>query len=159
MTDKQKRFADEYLIDCNATRAYRAAYPHIRSDVTAATNGGRLLRNAQVKAYIEEQQEKLRSEKVADAREVLEYFTAVVRGETLSEIVVVEGTGEGCSEARRMEKAPDEKEKLKAAEYLAKFHGILSPGGALQYGTQKPEDDPLTRSLREEAERLDHADQ
>lgn len=159
MTDKQKRFADEYLIDCNIARAYKAAYPRVKSVVVASTNGGRLLKNAELKTYIEEQQEKLRSEKVADAREVLEYFTAVVRGETLSEIVVVEGTGEGCSRASRMEKAPDEKEKLKAAEYLAKFHGILSPGGALQYGTNKPEDDPLTRSLREEAERLDHADQ
>lgn len=159
MTDKQKRFCDEYLIDCNAARAYKVAYPTIKREESARACGSRLLTNANVKAYIEEQQEKLRSEKVADAREVLEYFTAVVRGETLSEIVVVEGTGEGCSRARRMEKAPDEKEKLKAAEYLAKFHGILTPGGALQYGTQKPEDDPLTRSLREEAERLDHADQ
>lgn len=26
MTDKQRKFADEYLIDCNATRAYKAAY-------------------------------------------------------------------------------------------------------------------------------------
>ena len=26
MTEKQKIFADEYLIDLNATRAYRAAY-------------------------------------------------------------------------------------------------------------------------------------
>ena len=29
MTEKQKIFADEYLIDLNATRAYRAAYPNI----------------------------------------------------------------------------------------------------------------------------------
>ena len=26
LTEKQKRFADEYLIDCNGTRAYKAAY-------------------------------------------------------------------------------------------------------------------------------------
>ena len=126
MTDKQKRFCDEYLIDCNATRAYKAAYPRIKSDVTAATNGGRLLRNAQVKAYLEEQMEKLRSEKVADAREVLEYLTSVIRGQSSSQIVVVEGTGDGCSEARSLMKAPDEKERLKAAELLGKHLGLLT---------------------------------
>ena len=30
MTDKQKRFCDEYLIDLNATRAYKTAYPSIK---------------------------------------------------------------------------------------------------------------------------------
>ena len=55
MTDKQKRFADEYLIDCNIARAYRAAYPHVKSVVVASTNGGRLLKNAEVKTYIDKQ--------------------------------------------------------------------------------------------------------
>lgn len=54
MTEKQKRFADEYLIDLNATRAYKAAYPNVKKDITAATNGGRLLRNAEVKNYVDE---------------------------------------------------------------------------------------------------------
>ena len=34
--DKQKRFCDEYLIDCNGTRAYKAAYPSVKKDNTAA---------------------------------------------------------------------------------------------------------------------------
>ena len=126
MTDKQKRFCDEYLIDCNATRAYKAAYPFIKSDESARRSGSRLLTNVDVKAYLEEQMEKLRSEKVADAREVLEYLTSVVRGTSEAEIVVVEGTGEGCSEARTMTKNPDEKERLKAAELLGKHLGLLT---------------------------------
>lgn len=40
MTEKQKIFADEYLIDLNATRAYRVAYPSVsemkRQEQTAA---------------------------------------------------------------------------------------------------------------------------
>lgn len=32
ITEKQKIFADEYLIDLNATRAYKAAYPNIKKD-------------------------------------------------------------------------------------------------------------------------------
>lgn len=126
MTDKQKRFCDDYLIDCNAARAYRAAYPSVKREEAARACGSRLLTNANVKAYLEEQMEKLRSEKVADAREVLEYLTSVIRGETESQIVVVEGTGDGCSEARPLMKAPDEKERLKAAELLGKHLGLLT---------------------------------
>lgn len=126
MTDKQRRFADEYLIDCNATRAYKAAYPNVKSDSVASSAATRLLGNVKVKEYIDEQLEKLSSVKVADAREVLEYLTAVVRGETESEVVVVEGCGDGCSDARRMNKAPDEKERLKAAELLGKHFGMFT---------------------------------
>ncbi len=126
MTDKQKRFADEYLIDCNIARAYMAAYPRVKSVVSASTAGGRLLKKVELKAYIDEQMEKLHSEKVADAREVLEYLTAVVRGESTAEIVVVEGVGDGCSEARNVQKAPDEKERLKAAELLGKRFGLFT---------------------------------
>ena len=45
MTEKQKIFADEYLIDLNATRAYKVAYPRVKSDETAAAAAARLLRN------------------------------------------------------------------------------------------------------------------
>ena len=48
MTEKQKIFADEYLIDLNATRAYRAAYPSVKKDETARANGSRMLTNAKV---------------------------------------------------------------------------------------------------------------
>jgi phage terminase small subunit len=54
LTDKQKLFADEYLIDLNATRAYKAVYKNIKNDDTAAVNGNRLLRNAKVAEYIEQ---------------------------------------------------------------------------------------------------------
>lgn len=48
MTEKQKIFADEYLIDLNATRAYRVAYPSVKKDETAAQAGSRMLRNVKV---------------------------------------------------------------------------------------------------------------
>lgn len=125
MTDKQRKFCDEYLIDCNATRAYKAAYPHIKSDNVAKSAGNRLLTNVDLKSYIDEKLEEISSEKVADAKEVMEYLTSVLRGETESEIVVIEGTGEGCSDARRMTKKPAEQERLKAAELLGKRYGLF----------------------------------
>ena len=53
MTKKQKIFADEYLIDLNATRAYKVAYPAVKRDETAAQAGSRMLRNVKVQSYIE----------------------------------------------------------------------------------------------------------
>lgn len=54
MTKKQKIFADEYLIDLNATRAYRVAYPSVKKDETAAASAARMLRNVKVQEYISE---------------------------------------------------------------------------------------------------------
>lgn len=54
MTEKQKIFADEYLIDLNATRAYRAAYPSVKKDETAAAAAARMLKNVKVQEYISE---------------------------------------------------------------------------------------------------------
>ena len=126
MTEKQKRFCDEYLIDLNGTRANKAAYPSVKSDKIAGVNAARLLGNASVRAYHDERLEQLHSERTADAAEVMEYLTAVVRGESRSSVVIVEGVGDGCSEARLVEKPPDEKERLKAAELLGKRYGIFS---------------------------------
>lgn len=53
LTKKQKLFCDEYLIDLNATRAYKAAYKNIKKDETARANSSRLLTNANIKSYID----------------------------------------------------------------------------------------------------------
>ena len=126
MTEKQKRFCDEYLIDCNATRAYKTVYQNVKSDEVARKAGSRLLTNVDVKNYIAEQMEKIHNEKTADAQEVIEYLTSVLRGESTAQEIVVEGTGDGCSEARTMEKSPSEKERLKAAELLGKRYALFT---------------------------------
>ena len=122
-TPKQKRFCDEYLIDLNATQAaIRAGY----SDKYANTNASKLLQITTIKEYIAQRMAEKESELIATQDEVLKYLTAVMRGESVSEIVVVEGCGEGCSQARRFEKSPDEKERLKAAELLGKRYGLYT---------------------------------
>lgn len=73
MTEKQKIFADEYLIDLNATRAYRVAYPNVKKDDTAAVNGSKLLRNTKVAEYIQERmQERQQRTEVTQDRVVQE---------------------------------------------------------------------------------------
>ena len=126
MTEKQKLFADEYLIDLNATRAYRAVYKNIKNDGVARRNGSRLLTNADIKKYIDDRLEEIHNEKTADAQEVMEYLTAVLRGKSVSEEIVVEGLGDGCSAARTIDKGPSEKDRLKAAELLGKRFGLYT---------------------------------
>ena len=136
LTENQKKFCDEYLIDCNATRAYKAVYKTCKKDETASACSSKLLRNAKVKKYIDEQLAKINSEKIADAEEVMEYLTSVMRGESQAEIVVVEGTGDGCSSAVKVSKAPDEKERLKAAELLGKRFGLFKEKVELEAETK-----------------------
>ena len=93
MTEKQQKFADEYIISLNATQAYKKAYPNVIKDGVAKEAGSRLLANVNVKAYIDEQLEKLKSERVADQQEVLEFLTAVMRGEVTEPLLVLDGEG------------------------------------------------------------------
>ena len=53
LTEKQKRFCEEYLKDLNATQAYKTAYPSVKRDSTASQAGSRMLRNVKVQSYIE----------------------------------------------------------------------------------------------------------
>ena len=123
MTEKQKRFCLEYLIDANATQAaIRAGY----SKKTAYSQGERLLKNVEVKNWINEQLAQMQGNTIADAKEVMEYLTSVLRGESRGTELVIESVGDYMSEAREVEKAPSEKEKLKAAELLAKRYGLLT---------------------------------
>lgn len=52
LTNKQRLFADEYLIDLNASRAYKAIYKSCKKDETARVNGSKLLTNTNVSNYI-----------------------------------------------------------------------------------------------------------
>lgn len=57
LTKKQVLFANEYMIDFNATRAYKAAYPHVKNDNTAGVNAYNLLRNPKISVYIDHRKE------------------------------------------------------------------------------------------------------
>lgn len=88
LTEKQKLFVDEYLIDLNATRAYRDVYPNCKKDSSADAAARKLLGNTRIQEYIKQQLEKIGSEKIADAQEVMEYLTKVMRREMKESVVV-----------------------------------------------------------------------
>lgn len=122
MTEKQKIFADEYIICLNATRAYKKAYPNVKKDEVARANGSRLLTKANVKAYIDEHLEKLQSERVADQQEVMEYLTAVMRGKKTEPLLVLDGEGK----QKVVDAIPPVQARTKAAELLGKRYRLFT---------------------------------
>ncbi len=118
LTVKQRRFADEYLIDCNATQAaIRAGY----SARTANEQAVKLLDNRKIAAYIEEQLERIHNEQIADTQEVLEYLTSVMRGEKTEQ--VLRFVGDGVQEVIEIEVSA--KDRIKCAELIGKRYGIF----------------------------------
>ena len=123
LTEKQKRFCDEYLIDLNATQAaIRAGY----SKKTAFTIANENLKKPYIKGYIDERLKQLEDKRIAKADEVLKYLTSVMRNEVKEEVVVVEGKGDGCSSARTIKKDMSAKDRNKAAELLGKRYRLFT---------------------------------
>lgn len=113
---KQKRFADEYIISGNATQsAIIAGY----SKKYAATNTDKLLKNTNIKNYIDERLKELEDKAIAKQEEVLQYLTSVMRGEHEEEVLY--GIGEGVQSTRHVEVGA--KDRIKAAELLGKRYG------------------------------------
>lgn len=125
MTPKQKRFCDEYLIDCNAIEAAkRAGYKGetCRNASRWIDPGSTQKYNKEMHQYIQERLDEMQSKTIATAEEVMRYLTSVLRGKSKSSVLSLCGDGY----QKVIEKNPDEKEKLKAAELLAKRYGLLT---------------------------------
>ena len=122
LTEKQLRFAEEYIKEPNATKAYMTAYPSVKKESTANANGSRMLRNAKVSAYIDERMKRLQSERIADATEVLETLTAVLRGQKRGTALV----GAGMGEQDVVQVEPTVAEKIRAAELLGKRYKLFT---------------------------------
>lgn len=135
LTEKQKAFCNEYLIDLNATQAaIRAGY----SEKTAYCIGHENLKKPEIQEYMQNLMQERQSDKVASQQEVLETLTAVLRREKKEQVV--------ASERHRKSYFDDEGRKVteddevpcivetdtrvsdvnKAAELLGKRYGLFS---------------------------------
>lgn len=138
MTEKQKRFCDEYIKDLNASRAYKAAYPNVKNDNVAKAAGSRLLTNVNLREYIEKELEKLHNEKTATAGEVIEYLTSVMRREESESVVVTVKKHKTDYNGKGGKTATDREEPVvveiparvsdanKAAEMLGKYYALFT---------------------------------
>ena len=120
---KHEKFCHEYIKDMNATQAaIRAGY----SEKTAGAQASKLLKIVNIKTRVAELRDAYFNENIMTAQQVEYELTRIALGLSNEKQVVIEGTGEGCSEARIIDKPPDEKSRLKALELMAKRHRILS---------------------------------
>ena len=117
LNDRQQLFVTEYVKDMNATKAAeRAGY----SKRTAYSQGQRLLKNVEIKKAVDELLLKVRKNNVADAVEIEEYLTAVMRGKMKeTEMINV-----GNFEQELVEVPAKQTTRIKAAELLGKRYAM-----------------------------------
>ncbi|WP_286028689.1 terminase small subunit [Ligilactobacillus agilis] len=116
LTPKQRLFADEYIKSGNATQsAIKAGYAKKAAYQTGAEN----LKKPQIKSYIEKKLAEIESHKIADAKEVLQFFTCVLRGEVSETVITPDGD--------KVEKEPDVKTRMNAGKEIMKRYPNDSP--------------------------------
>lgn len=137
LDQREKAFADEYII--NKGNAYQAAlsagykeqtakhaYQWLIDETQLNPTERKLPYKSELKVNIDERLKEIASEKVASAEEIMQYLTSVVRGEDSEETIVMRGTGVGMTEAERISKPPSTRDRLRAAETLAKIMGMYT---------------------------------
>ena len=102
LTEKQKRFAEEYIKLGNATQAYIDAGYSVTKREVAEANARKLLGNNSVIEYIKELNDALKSAQIADMGEVKSFWTETMRN-----------------------KQAELKDRLKASEYIAKTNAAF----------------------------------
>lgn len=123
MNERQKRFADEYIRTANAFQsAVRAGY----SEKYASTGAHKLLENKSVKAYVEARFKELEKQAIAEQDEVLQFLTAVMRGEEVDEENIVVPKGDFLSDVEKHTKRADTAQRIKSAELLGKRYAIFT---------------------------------
>lgn len=135
LTQKQKAFCEEYLIDLNATQAaIRAGYKEKAAYATGAEN----LKKPQIKAYIDSKLTEMSEKRVATAQEVMETLTRVLRREEKETVVVTVKTHKSwydengkkqildTEEPQLVEIPPKLSDVNKSAELIGKRWGLYS---------------------------------
>lgn len=139
MNDRQRLFANEYLIDLNAeAAAIRAGY----SPRYARGNAHKLVAHSGIKEYITARMQEKEDELIAKQDEVMRYLTSVMRREMSENVVVTLSEKKSYyapDENGTMRKRTEEKETPqvvriparlsdanKAAELLGKAYGIYT---------------------------------
>jgi phage terminase small subunit len=107
LTEKQQRFIDYYIETGNATEAARRAGYEAKTEKAMQNIGSENL--GKLGEYIKERMKPVQDKRIADADEVLQYLTAVMRGE-------VKDTFDFDTSVR---------DRNKAAELLGKRHRLF----------------------------------
>lgn len=115
LTEKQRRFVDYYVETGNATEAARRAgykNPNKASAQNMVKDG--------ICAAVSSRLKELEDKRIAKVDEVMKFLTSTLRGEVEEERIVVEGTGDGRSDARIIRVQVSARDRLEAAKSLLK---------------------------------------
>ena len=127
-------FADEYIINLNATQSYLKAYPEATYN-TARTEGSKLLAEPNIKSYIDEQMAKKQDERIMKQDEILMLLTSIARGEQTEQTLQL--CGDGCQEL--VDKDISAKDRIKALELLGKRYGTFAEKVIVDVDKEKQE--------------------
>lgn len=123
LTVKQRNFINEYIKSGNATQAaIKAGY----SKNTASETGYENLNKPHIKAEIDKRLQAIEDKKIAKAEEVLQFITSTFRGEVGEEVVITEAYGDGVSKASIVKKQANVRDRLRAAEMLARRYALFT---------------------------------
>lgn len=127
LTPKQKAFADEYLISGNITEAAKkAGY----SEKTARVIGQENLQKPAVLSYIAERQKQIDNSRIADVKEVLEFYSSVLRGEVKDQFDMDAALSDRLAAGRELMKRYDKSDDGKK-DALAKLDEVLKEIGGV----------------------------
>ena len=119
LTLKQERFIQEYLIDLNATQAaIRAGY----SKKTASAIGLENLRKPRIKQAIDEKLKQIDNEKTADAKEVREFWSRVMRGQEKETVLRYDSDRHQVKEEIEVSM----RDRIKASELIGKSFAMFT---------------------------------
>ena len=122
MNERQKHFADEYIISKNATQsAIVAGY----SEKTAYSIGQRLLKNVEISEYIKKRTEELFDERSMTIAEALAISASIARGDVqkgYSKKTVKTDGGDEITETT-YEFTPSIEERQRSVDHILKVNG------------------------------------
>lgn len=122
MNERQKHFADEYIISKNATQsAIVAGY----SEKTAYSIGQRLLKNVEISEYIKKRTEELFDERSMTIAEALAISASIARGDVqkgYSKKTVKTDDGDEITETT-YEFTPSIEERQRSVDHILKING------------------------------------
>lgn len=121
MQGRRKIFVDEYILSGKATEAAKKA-----GYKSPTREGYRLLHEPEVRAAIDERLAEIDSEKILSQQQLLEFLSAVVRGEVKDETVITRLIGKGQSIIEHVEYRVPTRERLNAATTLLKIQGAFN---------------------------------
>lgn len=122
MNERQKHFADEYIISKNATKsAIKAGY----SEKTSYSIGQRLLKNVEISEYIKKRTEEHFNERSMSIAEALAISASIARGEPQKRYSkkVIKSNGEEIEEVVSGEYTPNIEDRQRSIDHILKVSG------------------------------------